>query len=1143
LFHGILSLLLLALISELAFIALLTNGGILVQIFPQHSVTVGQAEYTARKGRQRYRQTHVPEAGKIVVQLMIAAEIPLSRTKIIVPTPRPEILHRARLLALFDDLLDKKLIIIAAPAGYGKTSLLVDFARQSEMPVCWLSLDALDKDPQRFCAYLIAALEQRFPKFGKQSNAVLRSLTNLEADSERLLSALVNEIDGQIGEHFTLVMDDYQCVDTIASVRDLFSRFVYLAGENCHVVLSSRRLPTLPDITLMVAHQQVSGFDLEQLAFRPDEIRALFEMDYGMTLADSAVEELMQQTEGWITGLHLSAGHVARGVPDLTRAARTAGVDLASYLDQQVLTPQPPKLRKFLLQTSLLEEFDADLCGAVLGKGDWKSLIKTVRQDSLFVLSVGPNGKWLRYHHLFQEFLQERIREEEPERAQVILLRLAEVYKERHEWEKAYALYRQSGNPNLLADLVELAGTPMLLSEHLITLQTWLEELPASLLEKRPSLLSLKGALLCGLGEGRTALKILNQAIPGFQKVDDLPGLVLAHVRRAAAYRLVGDYASSLQDSDEALRLSENKPNLEVVYAEAERFKGISLYHLGKIAEAARFLEEALRYYEQLGEEQSIVRVQTELGMIYRANGNYVAARLAYEQALAKWRDGNGMPSQAIIFNSLGVLYHYQGEYEKAVQIFEAGLEYVRQNGPPWQESLLLTSLGDMYTDLDEYESAGQLYNNATEIARRVGFQFLTNYLSLAQAHLARLRGQTREAYWHLHEAEVFVQATGSNYERSLFYLEHGCLRLIGGNYVSAVTDLERALDYSRQGSLVAETARSQVWLAAAHLGSGEVAAARAQLHNVLGVRQPGVLFHPLLQAIRQARPQLVALQEDAGIGPALTTWLESIAQTEAQLPTLRKRLRRLLHTVPIQAPHLTIKAFGKPRMWVNGKLVTSAQWKTASVRELFFYVLAASRPLTKEEIGETLWPELDASQLKLRFKNEMYRLRHALGQDVILFENDHYHFNRLLDYEYDVENFAAQLIKAKAAVQIEEKIAHLRTAISLRGGPYLQDVDATWVWPERERLDQTCVDALEQLAEDQRKAGDRQAALQACQEALKIGPCREDIHCLAMQLHAEQGDRLAVIWQYQACRDALRAELEVDPSEETDALYRQLVA
>lgn len=1081
------------------------------------------------------------EKGKITGDM--AFDIPVSRTKIVVPTLRPEILHRARLLALFDDLLDKKLIIVAAPAGYGKTSLLVDFARQSEIPVCWLSLDALDQDPQRFCTYLIAALEQRFPKFGSLSKTVLRSLASLEQDSERLLSILVNEIDSQVDSHFALVVDDYQFVDAIPDIRNLFSRFVYLVGENCHIILSSRRLPTLPDITLMVARQQVSGFDLVELAFRPNEIRSFFKMNYGLTLADRTVEELMRHTEGWITGLQLSASGIASNLPDLTRASRTAGVDLSGYLDQQVLATQPAALRNFLLESSLLEEFDADLCGAVFGKGEWKSLIKTIRQNNLFVLSIGPGGKWLRYHHLFQEFLQQRVQEEEPERSKDILSRLAEVYKERCEWEKAYAIYRRSGDADALAGLIELAGTPMLLSERLITLRAWLEDLPTGLLERRPSLLSLKGFLLCTFGEGYSALPYLNRAIAEIQKIEDQPGLALALVRRSAAYRVIGDYANSLRDSNEALNLSEDQPDLEMIYAEAERFKGLSLYHLGRITDSIGFLEDALRRFTQSGEKESVARIQTELGMTYRATGNYEAARNGYEQALAEWRRENNIYSQANVLNNLGVLYHNQGKYEQALRTLEAGLDCVRSSHSLWLEALLLTSLGDVYCDLDEYESAEQAYAGAGNAAHQVNYQFLNNYLSLARARLKRLRGKDKEARRSLGEAESNIRASSSDYELGLFYLEHGCLHTEEGHQSSAVIDLQRALDFFERGNLSTEIIGCHIWLAAAFLGAEDIASARIHLQFAFKAQPSESEIFSITKAFRRTHTRLAALQEDAQIGPALKPWLERVSQAEAQLPALRRHLRRLLISVPLQAPHLSIRAFGKIHIRVNGKLVTSAQWKTASVRELFFYILAASHPLTKEEIGATLWPDLDASQLKLRFKNEMYRLRHAIGQEVILFENDHYLFNHFLDYEYDVENFTAQLKKAEAALQIEEKIAHLRSAVNFRIGPFLQDIDATWAWPEREHLERACVNSMKELAEFQRQKGDRVSALQACQEALKIDPCREDIHSLAMQIHAEQEDRLAVIWQYQALREALRAELGVDPSKETEMLYQKLIS
>ena len=185
----------------------------------------------------------------------------------------------------------------------------------------------------------------------------------------------------------------------------------------------------------------------------------------------------------------------------------------------------------------------------------------------------------------------------------------------------------------------------MLLSERLITLQAWLNNLPTEQFQKRPALLSLKGALLCAVGEGHLALSTLDRTILEFQKTDDLANLTLAFVRRSAAHRLVGDYASSLQDAEEALRLSENKPDLQFTYAEAERFKGISLYQLGADSRSNPVQEDALRCYEQLGDKQRAAWVLVELGNSYHASGNYQAALNAYNQALDEWRQEGNLPS------------------------------------------------------------------------------------------------------------------------------------------------------------------------------------------------------------------------------------------------------------------------------------------------------------------------------------------------------------------------------------------------------------------------------------------------------------------------------------------------------------------
>lgn len=1078
---------------------------------------------------------------------MGSLEIPVSRTKIIIPALRTEVLRRARLLARFDDLLEKRLVILTAPAGYGKTSLLVDFARQSEMPVCWLSVDALDKDPQRFIAYLIAALAERFPAFGKRSISVLKTVTSFEQDSERLLSSLINELDDQIDEHFALVVDDYHIVDFIPHIRDFFSRFVSLAGENCHVILASRRLPTLPDITLMVARQQVSGFDLEELAFHPEEVRNLFRKNFGVKLAIDASEELVRQTEGWITGLLLSATETARGVPDpsssalrasRTGTARATGVDLAAYLDQQVLSHQPPELRQFLLQTSLLEEFDADLCQAVLGAGNWKKLIEKAKRDSLFVLPVGPQGKWLRYHHLFRDFLQERILQESPETANTIFSRLADVYEGRREWEKAYALIRQLGNKEALAGLVERIGTHVLLSEHLITLQSWLDEFPAAFLKKRHSLLSLKGALLCGLGDGRAALPLLDLAIMMLQKTSDLPGLALTFVRRAAARRLVGDYTGAVQDANEALRSAETAPDREHISAEAQRFKGFCLFRLGQVEQAVASLEDSLQRYERLGEADGIARLQNELGWVCQVTGKHAAAARFYQKALAEWKREDNLYSQVNALNNLAGLYYMQGDYESAVKTLEEGLVCARQGGFRSQEAILLASLGDILSDLDEYESAHQTYTAAFRLAHQVSYQFLVNYLLLVQARLARLRARFHEAHMHLQEARPLIRATGSNYELGLLNLESGCLSLAEANLPPACSELQSALDQFQRGNLAAEAEWSHLWLAAALVRSGKAAAARVHLQTAMATLPQDAGDPPLVHMLRHASPWLEDLHSD----PLSALLLKRVTQTEGRLPFLRKRLRRILKAAPLQASRLTIQTLGKPHVRVNGKLVTISQWQTISVRDLFFFFLLSSRPVTKDEIGEVLWPDIDPAQLKLRFKNNLYRLRHALGKDAILFEQNTYFFNRHLDYEYDVEDFDSHLAQVKTAEQVEDKIVHLSAAIKLWHGAYLQGLDAVWAWPERQRLEHACLDGLRLLAELHDQSGDRDSALQACQRALEINPCLEDTHRLAMRLHADRGDRLAVIWQYQACREALQTELDDVPSEETQALYQRLI-
>src|SRR5581483_2979273 len=306
---------------------------------------------------------------------------------------------------------------------------------------------------------------------------------------ESLVITLTNEVYELIHEHFIFVMDDFHLVEDVPLIQDLVGRFIQLADENCHLIIASRRTVKLPQLPVMIARQQVDGLDYAELAFQAEEIQSLLAHRYHISISTEQARELESATEGWVTGLQF------------------IGADILDFLGQQVLDQQPADLQEFLLQTSFLEEFNAELCERVLApltpeKRDWNQLMSEVLERNLFVLPVGEHGNWLRYHHLFRDFLQARLKAKSPEQARQIRERLAKFYAEAKDWEKAFALYRDLDDLEKLADMIEEAGSTLLVSAS-ITLEGMLNALPPSIVQEHHYLLSLQGSILANKGDVR----------------------------------------------------------------------------------------------------------------------------------------------------------------------------------------------------------------------------------------------------------------------------------------------------------------------------------------------------------------------------------------------------------------------------------------------------------------------------------------------------------------------------------------------------------------------------------------------------------------------------------------------------------------
>lgn len=1059
--------------------------------------------------------------------------IPISKTKIIVPSRRPELLSRPRLLEGLKSLLDNKLILLSAPAGYGKTSLLIDLASHVRMPVCWLSVDPLDRDPQRFIAYLIASLAERFPRVGATSRSRLTRLNSMEQDAESILVLLTNEIYDQVEEDFLLIIDDYHLLDDVPVISGLVNRFLELVVENCHVILSSRTLPSLPDVTLMVAREQVAGLSHVELAFQPGEVQALYAQNYRQRLSDEAAREFVTQTGGWITGMVLS---------NLPGMPRVSGVDTFAYLGQQVLDQQPEHIREFLLRTSLPEEFNAEFCGMVLGPlhpspPNWYDLMSFILEKNLFALPLDSDGRWLRYHPLFREFLQTRLKEERPHEVRPILERMVKAYEKLGEWEKAYYTCRQLDDPEALADVVEKAGVPML-QNALVTLEGWINSLPPSMVQTRPGLISLRGPILAIKGDLQGSRELLDTAISLYRKSQNIPGLVPALIRRANTLRFMGNYAASLENINEVLQLAGKDASLQYYYAEGLRLKGLNLYRLGESRQAVEALEHSLSLYSAMKEDARIPLVLMETGMLQLAVGNVDSARTSYQKALALKQAENDLYTRAEILNNLGVLYHQIGEYELASETFETGLLCSRKSRNRRAESLILSGLGDLYVEVDEFDAAAQAYRQA-ELATGDVAGFINNYLVLAQGHLELARGNLMAAGSLLKKHRRKFRVSQSAYERGLWLFLESKYLLLKNDPKKAIPLFEECRYLFLQGERDLELQLSNIWLSAAYCQTGEFDKAAATIQKVLSGGM--LLDHALLVSLNKAYPWLKPLLVSPLVGRQLVGFLEKANRIRNKLPMIRRNLRRHASFIQVPSASLVIRAFGNPEVSVNGEVVQMSDWRTQSVRDLFFYFLYSQEAVTKEQVGAALWPEIPTNQaLKARFKNEIYRLRRAVGRDVIIFDDEYYRFNHQLEYEYDVEAFDSHIMRARKTADANVRIEHLRKAVDLVHGPYLADTDAEWTVPERERLWHAYESALDELAYLYLDSGQLEHCLMICQKALKRNRFHETIYQIEMRAHAIQGDRSAVARRYQACRAAV-AELGLVPSAETERIYREL--
>jgi two-component SAPR family response regulator len=491
--------------------------------------------------------------------------------------------------------------------------------------------------------------------------------------------------------------------------------------------------------------------------------------------------------------------------------------------------------------------------------------------------------------------------------------------------------------------------------------------------------------------------------------------------------------------------------------------------------------------------------------------------------------------------NNLGSLHHLSGNYTEAAKLFEQALILARNNGILRSEAYLLFNLGNLYADLEANESARDAFEKTRKACQSLDDHFLLLNVDLAESTLARREGKFSHASAYLRSAETMVQKSQSNYEKSIWSLEAGSLSLAEDKYQKAIAPLTESFSIFDQGGQKLEAASAALLLSKAYSRTDEHQKAKVTMEQALSLVRDLDSLQPLIVVGRNVKEELKSQVDDANIGMAAVKLLSQIENFERHIASLRRRLRPHAATVLLIPPRLSICALGNSQVKVDGKPVTNPTWvNQRRARELFFFLIThPTKGMTREEIGVIFWPDSSTEQLRLQFRNTIYYVRYALGQDVIINIDRRYLFNSDIDYSYDVQEFERKIVQAETTETPAKKIELLQQAIQLYQGEFYPEGDGSWVMTERGRLTQMHEHSLLTVAQLHLEQDEPQTALLHCQTILAENHCMESAHRLAMQAYAALGNRSGIANQFELCKQMLQDELGLEPSPETINLYK----
>lgn len=620
--------------------------------------------------------------------------VAILKTKLYMPPVPPEMVCRPRLVERLKEGLGRRLVLVSAPAGFGKTTLLSECFTSCGLPVSWVSLDGDDNDPSRFWAYFVAALRRTYPGVGQMALEMVDSLQVPSYDA--LLTALINEIPEGAGPSAVVVLDDYNAIEQ-KSIHEGLAFLIERMPDSLHLVISTRVDPPLPLARLRAAGQlcEIRSGDLR---FTPEEAGVLLNELMGLGLSEQDIAVLDARTEGWVTSLQMAALSMRGrdGVSSFVASFSGSHRHVLDYLSDEVLQRQTADTQSFLLETSILAKLTGPLCDAVTGRKGSRQALRRLEESNLFLVPCDDERSWYRYHSLFADLLRQRLQEQGQRHVSRLHRRASRWFERNGLTDEAIHHALGARDDERAASLIEAAAESTLMRSEVHTFMGWVDALPNDVAHRHPRLCAFNAWAL--LLSGRPLAAIEEHLMAAAES--DPAGLASGEVAmlRALMAALKGDTGESTELAGQALRL---------------------------LPRGSSFLRNM---------------VACNLGLVYMLTGDVGSARPVFEEAVRVGRGTGNLMLTIIGLNRLAELHVTRGCLHEARACYDAvlGLAVDAKGDLSPAAGSALVGLGDLLREWNDLEgAANRLEQGIGLMAKWQGAGAAPGYAALARTRQA----------------------------------------------------------------------------------------------------------------------------------------------------------------------------------------------------------------------------------------------------------------------------------------------------------------------------------------------------------------------------------------------------------------------